>query len=58
LRHLYQTGELLASVLNTIHNLHFYLERMRRIRRAILAEEFSGYLQANRQAMQDAAVDQ
>jgi queuine tRNA-ribosyltransferase len=58
LRHLYQTGELLASILNTIHNLHFYLERMRRIRRAILAEEFSGYLQANRQAMQDAAVDQ
>ena len=32
LRHLYASGELLAQVLNTIHNLHFYLETMRRVR--------------------------
>jgi queuine tRNA-ribosyltransferase len=32
LRHLYASGEVLAQVLNTIHNLHFYLETMRRVR--------------------------
>ncbi len=55
LRHLFQTGELLAGILNTCHNLYFYLERMRQIRQAILGEDFSSYLQTNRKAMQDAA---
>jgi len=32
LRHLYAANELLAQVLNTIHNVHFYLETMRRVR--------------------------
>jgi queuine tRNA-ribosyltransferase len=32
LRHLYASGEVLAQVLNTIHNLHFYLETMQRVR--------------------------
>ncbi len=32
LRHLYAANELLAQVLNTVHNLHFYLETMRRAR--------------------------
>ncbi len=35
LRHLYAANELLAQVLNTVHNLHFYLETMRRARREI-----------------------
>ena len=35
LRHLFMAGEILAAVLNTTHNLHFYLERMRTIRSAI-----------------------
>ncbi len=35
LRHLYMTGEILAPVLNTYHNLHFYMELMRRIRESI-----------------------
>ncbi len=35
LRHLFLSGEMLASVLNTIHNLHFYLDTMRKIRQAI-----------------------
>lgn len=48
LRHLFQAGELLSSILNTCHNLHFYLDRMRRIRQAILAEGFSSYLTVNR----------
>lgn len=32
LRHLYAANELLAQVLNSIHNVHFYLETMRRVR--------------------------
>jgi len=35
LRHLYAAGELLAQVLNSVHNLHFYLETMRRVRQQI-----------------------
>jgi len=35
LRHLDSCGEMLGSRLNTIHNLHFYLNLMRRIRAAI-----------------------
>jgi len=35
LRHLYCTGEFLATILNTHHNLHFYLDMMRKIREAI-----------------------
>jgi queuine tRNA-ribosyltransferase len=32
LRHLYASNELLAQVLNTVHNLHFYLAAMRTVR--------------------------
>ena len=35
LRHLYASNELLAQVLNTIHNLSFYLDTMRRLRHSI-----------------------
>lgn len=33
LRHLYAANEILAQVLNSIHNLHFYMETMRRVRK-------------------------
>jgi queuine tRNA-ribosyltransferase len=35
LRHLFNAGEMLAATLATYHNLYFYLDIMRRIRRAI-----------------------
>src|SRR5271170_1619921 len=35
LRHLFVSGEMLGPILNTMHNVHFYLERMRAIRAAI-----------------------
>ncbi len=35
LRHLYSSNETLAAVLNTIHNLAFYLDTMRRVRQSI-----------------------
>jgi queuine tRNA-ribosyltransferase len=37
LRHLYAANELLAQVLNTVHNLHFYLATMRTVRAWIRA---------------------
>jgi queuine tRNA-ribosyltransferase len=36
LRHLYVAGEIAAATLNTLHNLHFYLDTMRRIREALV----------------------
>jgi queuine tRNA-ribosyltransferase len=35
LRHLFVAGEMTAGTLNTLHNLHFYLDTMREIRKAI-----------------------
>jgi len=40
LRHLYRAGEILASHLNTYHNLFYYLNLMRRMREAIFADSF------------------
>jgi queuine tRNA-ribosyltransferase len=35
LRHLYATGELLGQILNSVHNLAYYLDTMRRVRQSI-----------------------
>lgn len=40
LRHLFSSGEPLGARLATIHNVHFYLELMRKIRAAIKAGNF------------------
>ena len=44
LRHLYASNELLAQVLNTIHNLAYYLDTMRRYGNAIRLGEFAIFL--------------
>jgi queuine tRNA-ribosyltransferase len=44
LRHLYVSGEPLASALNTVHNLWYYLDTMRSVRHAIGLGERSGTL--------------
>jgi queuine tRNA-ribosyltransferase len=44
LRHLYASNELLAQALNTVHNLAYYLDTMRRVRQAIQAQEFARFL--------------
>ena len=44
LRHLYASNELLAQMLNTIHNLAFYLGTMRKARRAIELGEFAEFV--------------
>lgn len=43
LRHLYQSGEILASILNTHHNLYYYLDLMAQIRRAVESGRFSSF---------------
>jgi queuine tRNA-ribosyltransferase len=43
LRHLFATREVLALRLNTLHNLHHYLELMRQAREAISADRFGSF---------------
>jgi queuine tRNA-ribosyltransferase len=43
LRHLDRCNEILGSRLNTLHNLHFYLELMRSIRSAIQSGQFESF---------------
>jgi queuine tRNA-ribosyltransferase len=48
LRHLFIANEILSSVLNTIHNLHFYLDTIRRIRQFIEFHRFNELLAETR----------
>ncbi len=43
LRHLFLSGEILSSRLNTIHNLHFYLTLMKRMRMHILEGSWEAF---------------
>jgi queuine tRNA-ribosyltransferase len=43
LRHLFMAHEILAAVLHTHHNLHFYLDIMRKIREAIAFGDLAGF---------------
>ena len=43
LRHLYLANELLAHRLNTIHNIHYYIQLMADIRQAIVNNEFESF---------------
>ena len=45
LRHLFMAGEIAALALNTLHNLSFYLDTMRRIRDAITLRTFGRFRQ-------------
>ena len=45
LRHLYMAKEITSTTLNTLHNLHFYLDTMRRIREAIALGRFETFRQ-------------
>jgi queuine tRNA-ribosyltransferase len=40
LRHLYQSGEILSSILNTYHNLYFYMDLMQQVRQGIKSGTF------------------
>lgn len=43
LHHLHRVGEILGARLNTIHNLHYYQELMRQMRRAIEEDRFEDF---------------
>ena len=43
LRYLFLAGEMTASTLNTLHNIHFYLDTMRRMRDAIAFGSFESF---------------
>ena len=43
LRHLFMAREINAATLNTLHNLHFYLDTLRRIREAIVFGRFESF---------------
>jgi queuine tRNA-ribosyltransferase len=45
LRHLCMAGEMTAGALNTLHNLSYYLDTMRRIRDAIAFQTFDSFRQ-------------
>jgi len=44
LRHLFATHEVLGQVLNSIHNLAYYLDTMKQVRHSIQLGEFTGFL--------------
>jgi queuine tRNA-ribosyltransferase len=44
LHHLHRAGEILGARLNTIHNLHYYLQLMRELRTAIEENRFASYV--------------
>jgi queuine tRNA-ribosyltransferase len=58
LRHLDRCNEILGARLNTIHNLHYYLDLMRRLRLAIESGGLVAFAQAffAARAAADAAV--
>ena len=43
LRHLFVSNEILASILNSYHNIHFYLDLMSRIRASLQAGNFQEF---------------
>jgi len=45
LRHLFISGEILSCTLNSVHNLHFYLNLMKRMRKTILKGTFLEFAQ-------------
>jgi queuine tRNA-ribosyltransferase len=45
LHHLFRAGEMTGGTLNTLHNLSFYLDSMRRIREAIAFGRFEDFRQ-------------
>jgi queuine tRNA-ribosyltransferase len=45
LRHLHEREEITGSILNTVHNLHFYLDNFRKIRQSIRLNSFQSLKQ-------------
>ena len=50
-------GEINAAILNTLHNLNFYLDTMRRIRDAIVFGRFENFRLAFHESLSRQTVD-
>ena len=57
LRHLFMAAEMSAGALNTLHNLSFYLDTMRRIRDAIAFRTFDNFRQGFLRSASRLSVD-
>jgi queuine tRNA-ribosyltransferase len=57
LRHLYMSGELLASVLLTHHNLAFFLDTMRRVRQSIRSGDFKKFRREFTEGLREAVPE-
>ena len=57
LRHLFRAGEMTGGTLNTLHNLSFYLDTMRRIREAIAFGRFEDFRHGFHQTFSPPRVD-
>ena len=57
LRHLFIAGEINAATLNTLHNLYFYLDTMKRIREALVFGSFDELKQGFRQVYSRRSAD-
>jgi queuine tRNA-ribosyltransferase len=57
LRHLFVSGEMTAATLNTLHNLHFYLDTLSRIRDAIVFGRFESFRREFHQGLSRRAND-
>ena len=57
LRHLFQVGEINASTLNTLHNLNFYLDTLRRIRESLVFGRFESFRIAFREKLSSEPQD-
>jgi queuine tRNA-ribosyltransferase len=55
-RHLFNAKEILAHRLTTIHNLHYYLDLIGKVRAAIMEDRFDEFLKAFRSNAGDSAV--
>jgi queuine tRNA-ribosyltransferase len=58
LRHLYMAGEINSKTLNTLHNLNFYLDTLRRIRDAIVFRRFESFRREFHQSLSRQLQDQ
>ena len=58
LRHLYMAGEINSATLNTLHNLNFYLDTLRRIRDAIVFRRFESFRREFHQSLSRQLQDQ
>ncbi len=57
LRHLFMNKEILSMRLNTLHNLHFYLDFFRKMREAIQSNTFASFKKEQSPVLQNNFVE-